>query len=195
MNERYTIKDGILTVKSGIKEIQDNEFKGNSEFHTVKLPDSLISIGCSAFEECMNLKKIKFNFNLQQIGERAFKDCVSLHCVEIPTNIQKIEPSTFMGCESLRNVEFNKNVKEISQQAFADCKSIKKIKIIGTVLVRPWLFHNCKNMEEFYVDDDKNGAQIDDFAFVGCEKISFKCLKDSNIYHYAIKYKIPVQFI
>lgn len=195
MSERYTIQDGILTVKNGVEEIYDEEFKGNTEFHTVKLPDSVISIGNSAFQKCVNLKKIKLNFNLQEIGEEAFRECKNLCSVDLPAKIQKIQSGTFMGCELLKNVEFNKNINEISQHAFDGCKSIEKIKIFGGVSIRPWSFFNCEKLQEFYLDDYTNRALIDDFAFGGCEKISFKCLKDSNIHHYAIKYKIPVQFI
>lgn len=74
---------GRYSVNYGTLVIADGAFKGNSEAIDVGLPDSIVTIGCNAFEGCTSLESVR-NLNLvDYIGDGAFKDCTSLVNLDI----------------------------------------------------------------------------------------------------------------
>lgn len=75
--------EGIYSVKYGTLVIADGAFKGNDGAIDVGLPDSIVTIGCDAFEGCTSLESVR-NLNLvDYIGDGAFKDCTSLEKLDI----------------------------------------------------------------------------------------------------------------
>lgn len=79
-NRTYT----ILTVKGF----------GSSKISSVKLPQSLKTIGNSAFYGCSKLKEIEIPNGIETIKSDAFGSC-GLSSVVIPTSVKKIEYDAF----------------------------------------------------------------------------------------------------
>ena len=61
---QYIGSDKIVKIPEGITAIDNFTFTNNNEIEEVILPDTVLSIGCSAFKGCTNFKKNKFAFNL-----------------------------------------------------------------------------------------------------------------------------------
>lgn len=78
---------------------------GSSKLSSVKLPQSLKTIGNSAFNRCSNLKEIEIPNGIETIGDHAFWSC-GLSSVVIPTSVKKIGSYAFENNRSLMEVFF-----------------------------------------------------------------------------------------
>ena len=68
------------------------------------IPDSVTSIGSSAFYDCTSLTSITIPDSVTSIGGRAFYSCTSLTSITIPDSVTSIGVQTFYGCTSLKEV-------------------------------------------------------------------------------------------
>jgi hypothetical protein len=62
--------------------IQVNGFAGCSELEEVHIPDCMKTLYCSAFENCVSLKKVTYNGTKEQFKKLLFDDTVFLWCSE-----------------------------------------------------------------------------------------------------------------
>lgn len=109
-NRTYT----IITVKG---------FNG-SKLSSVKLPQSLKTIGEMAFDGCSNLKEIEIPNGIETIGRTAFRNC-ALTSLVIPESVKSIADYAFNNCKHLMEVFFvgNKAPKGIVGTSFDYCHS------------------------------------------------------------------------
>ena len=71
------------------------------------IPNSVTSIGSSAFSGCSNLASVTIGNCVTSIGESAFTSCNSLTSVTIPDSVTSIDISAFEGCSILKDVYCN----------------------------------------------------------------------------------------
>ncbi len=109
--------------------IGDNCFRG-SKITSIQIPETVKSIGNSAFQECKNLVNVIFtNSNVDvTIGKAAFKHCEKLKNINLPVT-SSIGASAFEGCTSLETLDIKKGCKEIDLYCFAYCTSLTKLTI------------------------------------------------------------------
>ena len=74
----------------------ENTFTSD-EVRTVWMPDSVKVVGAKAFENCPNLKAVRFSKNLECIRLSAFNNCTALRSVELPGTLKRIESWAFSG--------------------------------------------------------------------------------------------------
>ena len=69
-----------------VKVIAGSAFKNNDTITSITIPDSVTTIGSSAFRNCSNLTTatVSENSQLTTIGDSAFRDCPSLTSINIP---------------------------------------------------------------------------------------------------------------
>ena len=65
------------------------------------IPDSVTSIGESAFSFCNSLTSINIPDSVNDIGDGAFAGCKSLTSINIPNSVKRIGYFAFAGCDSL----------------------------------------------------------------------------------------------
>ena len=85
----------------------------------LSLPNSVTSIGNSAFCWCDGLTSIEIPNSVISIGEFAFTGCDSLTSVTIPNSVTSIGDWAFTGCYSLTSVTIPNSVTSIGDWAFA----------------------------------------------------------------------------
>lgn len=148
----------ILDTYNGmpVTEIDEKAFFGEkngcANIESVVVPDSVTTIGKSAFEGCLNLKSItlskyltkidnstfknctalstvKINEKVTKIGERAFENCDSIESLTIPDSVETIGASAFSSCDNLKTVSIGKKVNQIGDSAFFYCKSLKSFSV------------------------------------------------------------------
>lgn len=91
---------------------------------TVSIPDSVFSIGSSAFWHAEALESVKFGSGLVEIGYNAFGECRDLEDFDLSvcTNLETIGDKAFQGCaksnSELIRVSFPKSLRHIGSYAF-----------------------------------------------------------------------------
>ncbi len=121
---------------------------GNEHAPNIKeiiLPDSVTSIGRSAFDCCKSLVSIRMPEGITSIGQCAFYGCSSLASIHIPNGITRIEASTFTFCSSLTEVTIPDGVRSIGEGAFQYCKGLTNVTIPNSVTnIDKDAFGNCE---------------------------------------------------
>ena len=86
--------------------------------HSVTIPESVTSIGQSAFEACFSLDSLIIKDAATSIGESAFDGCSHLTTLSLGKNITTIGDYAFQQCSYLTNVTIPQSVTSIGRQAF-----------------------------------------------------------------------------
>ena len=89
------------------------------------IPDSITSIGGSAFRECSYIKRVAIGNSVTSIRSYAFSGCSSLMDVTIPDSVTTIEFNAFRNCTSLTSVKIGNGVTSIDDGEFYGCSSLK----------------------------------------------------------------------
>lgn len=100
---------------------------------SVTMPDSVVSIGISAFEDCDQLKSITLSNSLDSIGTYAFKGCKSLESINLPDSLTSIGGGVFLNCNSLTEVRIPAQVTVISAGTFRSCKNLVSLALPGGI--------------------------------------------------------------
>jgi hypothetical protein len=125
---------------------------GNSAFYwcgltDATMPDSVTSIGASAFEQCMSLTNLTIGANVTNVGISAFKSCFFLKSVTVPDRVISIGSSTFYQCGQLENITIGTNVTSIGDSAFYWCSGLTDVNIPGSVTsIGTSAFNQCGNL-------------------------------------------------
>ena len=109
-----------ITIPDGVTEIYDFAFS-NSSCSSLTLPESLVTIGNSAFMGARGLTQVIIPDNVTKIKSRAFVGCANIKNIIWSNSIETIEESCFEYCSNLQSIENTENVKYVKSGAFEGC--------------------------------------------------------------------------
>lgn len=176
---KYEIRSKIssATLSSGITSVGDNAFCDCSGLLLVDLPDTLTTIGYSAFNNS-GLTRVDIPASVTEIGECAFYYCENLAKVTIPEGVTAIRKSAFCGCSNLTSVIIPSTVTTISASTFFYCGSLTKVTIPASVTgIATNAFQNCSNLSTVYYGG--SSLEWSDIAIGGGNWL----LTDANIHY------------
>lgn len=196
----YTLKDGVLTIDDGVKEISAEDFSfEKKDIKSVIIPEGVKKIGDNAFCDCENLTSITIPKGVEEIGDCAFCWCKNLTTVTIPESVYigifafkncaidnldskclKIKNGCALSDDGLivlygTNVHFtelviSEGVKSISTHAFSGFENLATVKIPDSV----------KKIGDSAFDGNENLTtitipesvkEVGDFAFAECTSL------------------------
>jgi len=140
-------KTGSFTIPETVTTIGSSAFDGCEKLTGIRIPDGVTSIGSQAFLSCSGLTEIDIPDSVTSIGSYAFA-YTDFTEIRLPEGIMNIGNSTFNGCSNLERINIPDGVTYIGELAFFMCSSMTEIGIPATV------------------------AQIDDYAFLGCDSLT-----------------------
>ena len=169
-NAYYTSVDGVLynkdvsillvcpggktsvTIPNSVTSIGVSAFYDCDKLAAVTIPNSVTSIGVSAFYDCDKLAAITIPNSVTSIGDYTFYKCSSLTTVTIGNSVTSIGERAFYECDKLTTVTIPNSVTSIGNGAFADCSSLTTVTIPNSVTtIGDNAFSRCSSLESFYM--------------------------------------------
>lgn len=126
-NEVYGSIDGVLFTNDKTSLLLFPEGRRGQYF----VPNSVTSIGDSAFSRCSGLESITIPNSLASIGDAAYSWCTSLESITIPGSVTSIGWEAFSECTSLGSITINDNMVFIEDRAFFYCIGLRSIYFEG----------------------------------------------------------------
>jgi len=116
------------------------------------IPESVTSIGDSAFFSCMDLETISIPDSVEKIGYAAFPGCDSLKSIIIPSSVNEIGNAAFLNCKALTNVEILGGIKAISYRTFYNCEALQYVKLPESILkIGEEVFYGCNHLKQITI--------------------------------------------
>ena len=125
-NTAYSSVNGVLFNKNKTELIRYPAGKVDISY---AIPDSVTSIGDSAFSWCSSLTSITIPDGVTSIGSFAFFRCSSLTSITIPDGVTSIGSAAFYFCHSLTSITIPNSVTSVGDEAFCDCYSLTSVYI------------------------------------------------------------------
>ena len=164
----------------------------DEETGTLRLPESVTSIGEGAFANLDGLKKIIIPGTVKTIKTSAFSYNQSLEEVILENGVETIEINAFLGCGNLQKIEMPESVKSIGANCFKDCIKLDNVVLPSNLTtLQVQTFNGCKSLKSLKLSDnlEKIGSQC--FTNCAIKELKFpKTLKkiDGSIFPSAIEF-------
>ena len=177
-NAKYglSIIESVTFTGTALKAIPNSFFTYLPELKTVVLPESIESIGNSAFAAGTygpktNFESITIPASVTTIGTGVFNGCEGLETVIFAegSQITEIPTNTFKNTISLEKVTLPKTIETIGENAFEN-SSVSTISLPSSLkTIEAYAFSNCDNIVS--VDLFGNISYLGDYAFYDCDKL------------------------
>lgn len=164
------------TMHAGTRIIIDGAFKNCTRITSLSIPDSVVTIGNSAFQSCARLKKLTFGTasQLAYVGVNAFEGCTILEKVTLPKSLKQISKGAFQNCEGLVeiNLAIDGELKSIGDFAFSCCSQLTLMEIPKSVMtIGENAFTFCRGLTSITFLKGTSLNSIGAYAFQHCTSL------------------------
>ena len=144
-----------VVIENGTETIGKEAFNGCKKLNDIILPDSITSIGETAFQYTGlyndwsngNEDVLYINNHLISVYQGTANEC------NIKSGTKTIADSAFFACGSLPGITIPDSVTSIGNRAFKDCNSLKSITIPKSVTtIGNCAFYTCYDLQSIEVD-------------------------------------------
>ncbi len=177
VSNTYENGKGVIAFDGPVSRIGKESFagyaapQGNNGLTSIKLPNSVKSLGYLCFGYCAELEEVSLPAGITEMEEYVFFYCKSLKSIEVPAGIKRIELGTFRECTSLSSVILPDGLVTIGVQAFQSCTSLTSLEIPETVTeIGAKAFSTCQVLTGITIP--RGVTLIDNNAFQGCRALT-----------------------
>lgn len=166
-----------VIISEGCTSIGYSAFHHLTNLRSVRIPQSVVTIGGYAFADCSDLTEVSLDY-VTEIGRYAFRNCTGLTKVTIPEGVTAISYGMFSSCRGLKEVSLHNKVTLIDDYAFDNCSALTDITLPDSVTeIGGSAFSSCGNLKTVKMG---NAVQrIDNCAFSDCGKLESIRLSDA----------------
>ena len=162
-------------IPNSVTSIGQSAFSGCSGLISVAIPNSVTSIGGSAFYGCSGLTLLTIGNGVTSIGESAFADCSGLTMVNFNattcTTMGSYVQPVFYGCTSLATLNIGENVSNIPEFAFEHCSGLTSVTIPNSITsIGECAFAYCIGLTTVTIGNSV--TSIGNFVFSGCSGLA-----------------------
>lgn len=137
-----------VSIPATVTEIKTYAFRHTAITNLV-IPDSVETIGTSAFSHCAKLEQVTLPSQLQKLERAVFWRCTALKQITLPDTVTEIGRSAFSACSSLESIVIPASVTKIDERAFTDCKALKTVDYLGSR--EQWDQINLNTYKNYYL--------------------------------------------
>lgn len=135
------------------------------------IPNSVTSIGPSAFYGCSFMETITIPNSVTTIGLWAFRNCSTITSMTIPNSVTSIGDGAFDSCTNLINITIGNSVSSIGYEAFRNCTSLISVVLPNSVThIGHSVFYNCRNLTS--IELSKSVEEISFDFFYNCSSLT-----------------------
>ncbi len=166
-----------LVIPDSVTSIGDSAFFLCSSLTSVTIPDSVTSIGDTAFYSCSGLTSITIPGSVTTIGFSAFYRCSGLTSITIPDSVTEIRYGAFSSCSGLTSITIPDSVTSIGNDAFSSCSGLTSITIPdGVTSIWTEAFRDCSSLTSVTIPDSV--TSIGERAFFLCSSLTSITIPD-----------------
>ena len=179
-----------------VVRIGEGAFSNFKDIEGIVLPDSITSIGASAFSGCTGLTSIILPFigatkngtENTHFGYIFGADSYSKNAQYVPSTLKivvisggtRIGDSAFYGCKDITNIIIGNSIISIGNSAFYNCTSLTGITIgNGVTSIGGYAFNKCKSLTNITIPDSVTSIRF--HAFDNCTNLQFNAY-DNALY-------------
>lgn len=171
-NKWYQLGRNIqsVTIPESVTSIGKSAFKDCTGLTSLTIHGVATSIGADAFANCTSLTSLSLVGNFQTIGEQAFAYC-GMTSLTTDADITSIGEYAFSHCTSLTSLSLTGSVQTIGYQAFACCTSLTSLLLTGDIQkIGDYAFGYCSSL--YTATLSKNLTSIGTYAFEYCTSLN-----------------------
>ena len=158
-------------IPNSVTSIGNSAFSRCSGLTFISIPNSVTSIGNYAFYYCSGLTSISIPNSVTSISDYAFYCCSGLTSISIPSSVTSIGNSAFYYCSGLTSISIPNSVKSIGNWTFGQCSGLTSISIPNSVTsIGNYAFSSCRGLSSISIPNSV--TSIGNYAFSGCSGLS-----------------------
>lgn len=138
-------------IPNSVTSIGRSAFAGSSYLTTITIPSSVTSIESKVFDSCTRLSSIIIPNSVTYMGTCIFRYCRALQSVSLPATLTSITSEMFKGCSLLKEVNIPETITEIAGYSFSDCSLLESLRIPSLVQsIGSSFISGCQNLKHIY---------------------------------------------
>ena len=157
-----------INLGTGITSI-GNEAFSNCSFTSFTIPNSVTTIGESAFSYNNYLTSITLSKGITEIKEGTFFCSSALSSIIIPDGVTAIGREAFFGCRALTSIKLPSSLTSIGERVFEDCSLLKSVELPDAFTIIPEGLFSNNNFQ--YIKLGNNLKSIGKNAFGSSELV------------------------
>ena len=164
---------GEIIIPNSVTSIGSSAFYGCSGLTSVTIPNSVTSIGDYAFSGCSGLTSVTIPNSVTSIGEYAFAGCWGLTSVTIPNSVTNIGGGAFKGCWGLTSLVYNAHVFAFMPTSYSGAYTIPD----GIESIAGGAFDGCTGLTSIEIPNSV--TSIGGSAFYKCSGLTSVTIPNS----------------
>lgn len=168
-------KQGEFAIPETVTTVGESAFIYAENLTKITIPNSVNAIGNYAFSGCSGLTSVVLPKSITSIGKSTFHSCKNLKSIFIPNYVTSIGDYAFQGCSNLTAILIPKKVATIGNSPFYGCDNLNKVYLLYTAsspsssMTYQQLVSKFPNYSAFYIPRGANYSLYNYAGFNGCE--------------------------
>lgn len=187
-------RTGSYSIPEGTKAIGDQAFM-YSDLSSISMPDSVETLGISAFLGAGKLSSINLSKNIlklpsscfagtafssfevpatiNQMADNVFANCPNLESVKLPSKLNRMGGCCFSGCRKLTSVTLPSNLQTIPVSTFMNCTVLEQITLPKYLTsIEANAFQNCSSLRTISFPSKLESIGYSAFLYSGLTIVS-----------------------